>query len=228
MAKNIDTILKNMRSKGRIQDMKGKGDAGEEAVLQIVLDRLSHTGGTVYHSFRYPYQQNREGITYLGNIKFENGEFVEYTDAKNGRILEDEIDVLYVSPYRIIPIEVKAYHANIEVYDDWVKKQGTMVDKSPVTQAEKHARHLYHALYDVIPDGDPAYIKPVVCFVDRCKLVDNRSDERAQYIPCCILNTLKQTIVKNNTPLEYNLDIPMVVGKLEEVKTDGREFRGVY
>ena len=110
----------------------------------------------------------------MGNIKLEDGKYVEYTDAKNGRILEDEIDILYITPYRIIPIEVKAYHANLKVYDNWMDKQGTPVDKYPITQAEKHARHLYHALVDVIPDGRPEYIRPIVCFVDRCKLDDRR------------------------------------------------------
>lgn len=225
MAKGIDSILKDMRAQGRVKDMKGKGDAGEDAVLQLTLDRLARTGGIVYHSFRYPYQQNRNSTTYLGNIKYENGKYVEYTDAKNGRLLEDEIDILYVSPYRIFPIEVKSYHANIEVFDHWMKKQGTLVEKSPITQAEKHARHLYHALYDVIPDGNSEYIKPVVCFVDRCKLSDIRDSRFIDYIPCCILNNFKSTIIKYNKPLEFNLDIQMIGDKLREVKEDGTEYR---
>lgn len=222
--KNINSVLSSMRESGRLKDMKGKGDAGEQAVLQIALDRLKHTGGFVYWSFRYPYQANREGRTYLGNIKLEDGKYVEYTDTKNGRRLEDEIDILYVSPYRIFPIEVKAYHAAITVDDTWVKKQGTPVDKSPVAQAEKHARHLYHALYDVIPDGNPKYIKPLVCFVDRCKLIDNRAEENIEYLPCCVLNNLKSIIIKLNEPLDYNLDMEMVHNKLEEVKAGGREY----
>lgn len=223
--KSINSILKDMRASGKLMDMKGKGDAGEEAVLQLTLTRMAHTGGIVFHSFKYPYQSNRQGVTYLGNVKFENGKYVEYTEGKGNRSFEDEIDVLYISPYRIFPIEVKSYHANLEVYDFWMKKQGTMVDKSPVSQAEKHARHLYHALYDVIPDGNPEYIKPIVCFVDRCKLVDNRSDEQIAYIPCCILNNFNATIIKNNTPLEYNLDMDMVAKKLKEVMSDGTEYK---
>ena len=94
MAKNINSILKTMRAEGKLQNMKGKGDAGEDAVLQLILERHRHTGGLVFQSFKYPYQQNRQGKTYLGNIKLEDGKYVEYTDAKNGRILEDEIDIL--------------------------------------------------------------------------------------------------------------------------------------
>lgn len=223
--KNINNILKDMRKAGKLMDMKGKGNAGEEAVLQLTLQRLYNTGGIVYHSFKYPYQTNRKGITYLGNVKYENGEYVEYTDAKNGRTLEDEIDVLYISPYRIFPVEVKSYHANLEVFDYWMKKQGVMVDKSPVSQAEKHARHLYHALYDVLPDGDPHYIVPIVCFVDRCKLVDNRSEEQIGYLPCCILNNYNITVARNNTQLDYNLDVEMIANKLKEISTGGTEFR---
>lgn len=224
MAKNINSILKTMRAEGKLQNMKGKGDAGEDAVLQLILERHRHTGGLVFQSFKYPYQQNRQGKTYLGNIKLEDGKYVEYTDAKNGRILEDEIDILYITPYRIIPIEVKAYHANLKVYDNWMDKQGTPVDKSPITQAEKHARHLYHALVDVIPDGRPEYIRPIVCFVDRCKLDDRR--ENIQYLPCCILNNLKKTVIGVNSPLRYNLDIEHIHRKLKEIQTDvRREFR---
>lgn len=223
--KNIDAILRNMRKEGKLQNMKGKGDAGEDAVLQLILERQRRTGGLVYQSFRYPYQKNRAGITYLGNIKLENGEYVEYTDAKNGRTLEDEIDILYVTPYRVIPIEVKSYHANLKVYNDWMDKQGEPVDKSPIAQAEKHARHLYHAISDVLPDGRPEYIRPVVCFVDRCRLEDKRTSASISYLPCCILNTLKKTVVEVNSPLKYNLDVNMIERKLREVRTDvKREF----
>lgn len=221
--KDINSILANMRKQGKLQNMKGKGDLGEDAVLQLVLERQRRVGGLVYQSYRYPYQQNRQGQTYLGNIKLENGQFVEYTDARNGRILEDEIDILFVTPYRIFPIEVKSYHANLVVTDDWMTKQGTLVDKSPVAQAEKHARHLYHAIYDVIPDGRPEYIKPIVCFVDRCKLTDNRSEQMLTYLPCCILNTLKRTLVENNTPLRYNIDLEGVKNKLKAVRTEVRK-----
>lgn len=217
---SIDNILKNMRMQSKLQNMKGKGDAGEEAVLQIMLQRLQHTGGLLYRSFRYPYQQNRQNVTYVGNIMLEEGKFVAYNDARNGRILEDEIDILYVTPLRIFPIEVKSYHAKLEVYNDWMKKQGEEVDKSPIAQAEKHARHLYHALHDVLPDGRPEYIQPIVCFVDRCTLVDSRNQGSKVYLPCCILNNLKSTIIHCNTPLRYSISVPDVKKKLDSIKTD--------
>lgn len=221
--RDINSILKDMRKQGKLMNMKGKGDAGEDAVLHLVLERQRHLGGLVYHSFKYPYQTNRDGVTYTGNIFMEDGKFVNVDTKKSGAGLEDEIDILLITPYRVFPIEVKSYHAKLEVYDHWMRKQGEEVEQSPIAQAEKHARHLYHALYDVLPDGRPEYIKPIVCFVDRCTLNDTRSEESIRYLPCCILNTLKATIIANNSPLAYNLDLEAVKGKLDSIKTDVRK-----
>lgn len=220
---NINNILRSMRNEGKLQNMKGKGDAGEDAVLQLILERQRHTGGLVYQSYQYPYQKNRQGITYLGNIKLEGDTFVEYTEGRGGRTFVDEIDILYVTPYRVIPIEVKSYHANLVVYNDWMDKQNEPVEKSPIAQAEKHARHLYHAIADVLPDGRPEYIKPIVCFVDRCKLEDKRQARSIAYCPCCILNTLKKTVIDCNSPLAYNIDVEAVKNKLKEVRTDVKQ-----
>jgi hypothetical protein len=114
---------------------------------------------------------------------------------------------------------VKSYHARtLDVYEHWFNKNSTPVDKSPVMQAEKHARHLYHAIYTVLPDGNPSYIQPMVCFVDRCKVRDDRSQHFVDYVPVCVLNNLLATINKYNTPLEYNLDLEQIERKLNEVK----------
>lgn len=219
-ADRINALLKGMREHGKLCDMKGKGDMGEDAALQIVLERQRSNGGLVFQSFRYPYQTNRQGVTYIGNIKLENGEFVEYTEAHSGRTLEDEIDLLYVSRHRIIPIEVKSYHATVTVYNDWVNRFDDPVDKSPVAQAEKHARHLYHAIAQVLPNGRPEYIRPVVCFVDRCKLIDNRKPESIEYLQCCVLNGLKRCLVKIDTPLRFDIDVEVVQSRLKEIRND--------
>jgi hypothetical protein len=212
----INDVLRNMRKAGKVQDMKEKGDLGEEAVLAVCYDRKEQAGvGLLYQSFMYPYQTDRSGVCYTGNIKFENGDFVEYTKDS----INDEIDVLYITPYRIFTIEVKSYHARtLDVYEHWFNKNSTPVDKSPVMQAEKHARHLYHAIYTVLPDGNPSYIQPMVCFVDRCKVRDDRSQHFVDYVPVCVLNNLLATINKYNTPLEYNLDLEQIERKLNEVK----------
>lgn len=213
---SINDVLSNMRKAGKVQDMKEKGDLGEDAVLAVLFNRKEQTGnGLLYQSFMYPYQTNAYGVCYTGNIKYEDGDFVEYTKDS----INDEIDVLYCTPYRIFCIEVKSYHAKtLDIYDHWFNRGNTPVDKSPVMQAEKHARHLYHAIYDVLPDGRPEYIIPMVCFVDRCKVRDDRSQHFQIYVPVCILNNLMQTINRNNTPLDYNIDLGQLERKLNEVK----------
>lgn len=214
MASEVDKILQRMRDAGSIQDVKEKGAAGEEAVLNVCLQRKRQYGGLLYQSFTYPYQTNKQNKCYLGNIVMNGGSFKDYTNAT----LHDEIDILYVTNYRIFIIEVKSYHADMLVYDHWLKKNGDDVDKSPITQTEKHARHLYHAISDVIPDGNPRYIVPLCCFVDRCKIKDERSDKYRYYIPISILNNFKKKFVDLNTPLDYNLDMNAIARKLSEIK----------
>ena len=213
---SINDVLADMRKAGKVSDMKSKGNLGEEAVLAICYDRKQKVGnGLLYQSFMYPYQTSRGGTCYTGNIKYENNEFVEYTDDS----INDEIDVLYVTPYRIFAIEVKSYHARkLDVYEHWFNRNGTPETKSPIAQAEKHVRHLYHAIYVVLPDGNPNYIVPLVCFVDKCKVRDDRSQHFIDYVPVCILNNLLQTINKYNTPLAYNLDLSAIERKLNQVK----------
>lgn len=213
---SLNDVLRDMRKAGKLQNMKLKGDLGEESVLAILNERKSKVGnGLLYQSFQYPYQTTRSGVCYTGNIKYEDGKFVEYTRDS----INDEIDVLYVTSYRVFAIEVKSYSARcLDVYEHWFNRDSTPVDKSPITQAEKHARHLYHAIYDVLPDGNPKYIQPLVCFVDRCKLRDDRSQHFMDYVPACILNNLLATVNKYNTPLEYNLDISAIEKKLNDVK----------
>ena len=217
----IDSILRDMRKAGKVSDWKDKGNAGEQAVLQVCLELQRKIGGLIYHSYQYPYQSDTSGKIYTGNIKLENGKYVEYTESK--RALEDEIDVLFVTDYRVFVIEVKSYHAKIEIYDHWLKKNGTEVDKSPILQTEKHCRHLYHAISYVLPDGNPNYIVPLCCFVDRCTVTDNRSPEFERYVPICILNNLKSSLMSLNTPLDYNLDLEEIKRKLNEKKSNCEE-----
>lgn len=228
----IDDTLARMRQAGKLRNIKDKGDLGEDAVLDICLAIKRQIGGFVIQSYAYPYASNREGKNYTGNIKLENGQFVEYTDIKG---LTDEIDVLLVTPYRIFPIEVKSYKAKIRVYDHWMDRDnngsGTRgmakVDKSPIAQAEKHARHLYHQIHMCLPDGKPDYIVPMVCFVDRCVVDDDRSDAMQAYLPVTILNTLRPTIVQYNAPLRYALDLEAIKRRLNEIKTTTRKEFGL-
>ena len=120
---SINDVLADMRKAGKVSDMKSKGNLGEEAVLAICYDRKQKVGnGLLYQSFMYRYQTSRSGTCYTGNIKYENNEFVEYTDDS----INDEIDVLYVTPYRIFAIEVKSYHARkLDVYEHLFNRNGT-------------------------------------------------------------------------------------------------------
>ena len=196
---NINKILEKMRKSARTS-YKDKGNLGEEAALEIVLSIQKKIGGLVYHSFSYPYATDPDGNTCTGNIKYENGKFVEYTESDRGMF--DEIDILFVTAYRVLAIEVKSYHAKMVAYDHWFKKNGTMVDKSPIFQAEKHVRHLYTHLAPVLPDGNTNYVIPLCCFVDRCTIEDIRSPEFSRYVPICILNNFEETLKDLNTPLQ--------------------------
>lgn len=218
---NINSVLSKMRNAGKLQNMKDKGDAGEDAVLAVCYARKKETGtGLLYQSYQYPYQTSRDGVCYVGNVVFKDGALIDYSRDT----LNDEIDILYITPYRIFPIEVKSYHARlIEIYEHWFNKNGEPVEKSPILQAEKHARHLYHAIYDVLPDGDPRYIQPIACFVDRCEIRDARSDHFYDYVPVCVLNNLLKTINEYNKPLAYNLDLTAISAKLDEKKVSIRK-----
>ena len=224
----VDRDLANMRAAGKIMDIKMKGNLGEEAVFKLCLTIKRQYGGILIQSFEYPYASNKQNKNYTGNIKYEGGKFVEYTDKKG---LKDEIDILLITPYRIFPIEVKSYHAKIKIYDHWMDRTNSghgasgmqKVDKSPIAQAEKHARHLYHQIYEVLPDGIPNYIVPIVCFVDRCTVDDSRSDKMQGYLPVTILNTLRSTLYDYNQPLKYLLDLEAITRRLNAIKTSTKK-----
>jgi len=205
-----------MRAAGKLKDNKAKGAAGEAAALDVVHEYRSLRGGILKSGFMYPYASNRQNQVYLGNIFYdeEKGSYYDMT-----RQLNDEIDILYISHYRIFPIEVKAYtDSSIVLTDQWMMRRKKPVEKSPLAQAEKHARHLYHQLYDVIPEGDPSYIKPLVCFVASATVDDQRSNIMQFYLPATILNTLQRTLSDFDTPGKYTLDLAMIEKKLKSIE----------
>ena len=209
---NVNDILSKMRESGRIQDVESKGALGEEAVWTILTERKDPC--LLYHSLRYPYQTNRQGVCYLGNIKYENNLFYDITSEDN----EDEIDCVYTTQFRIFLIEVKSYKSQrIDIYDHWINRGDKPMDKSPITQAEKHARHFYHAIYDVLPNGKPKYIIPMVCFVDKTTVRDARDQYFVNYVPVCTLNSLNKTINKYNKPLKYQLSFEDIKKKIKQV-----------
>ncbi len=168
-----------------------KGVYGEKAVLSICEDFYNKKGGILIHSYSYNAQNGLAGnVVYEdGKLKLENN--IKYT----------EIDVLLVTPFRIYPIEVKSYNASkITLTNDRII--GCAYDhKSPEHQNEMHCRHLYPFLFKAIPDGLTDYIKPIVVFADKTKVLDNRSDDRKEYIKVTILNQLKSLISELDYPI---------------------------
>lgn len=205
---DIDNIYREMDKCG--VDFKRKGTLGELAVFRICEEVYSSMGGILYHSFQHKVDESLPG-----NIKrSEQGTlFLE----KLGNFTE--IDVLLVTPYILIPIEVKTYSAikggGIIVTDDGIAGCKE-VNKSPVHQNEMHCRHLYSYIFKCLPDGQSKYIKPVVVFADRCRVTDKRSPWQREYIPFTSLNGLYGLISKLNVPQEYRLDLDAVATALNE------------
>jgi hypothetical protein len=196
---------------------KEKGTFGEQAVIAVVQEYQGIRGGTIIHSFMYKYASNRQGINYPGNIHREaDGSFKTIDGYSN---TNDEIDIVYITPYRIFAIEAKARSGTWKIDDLWCLQQSTPVDKSPLAQAEKHARHLYHSIYEYLPDGNPNYIVPMTVFVDKARVMDSRSSDQKFYLPVTIVNTLKKKIRDYDTPLKYELD---TVGLMKKMMLMGK------
>ena len=192
-----------------------KGSFGEKAVFKVCEEFYQKEGGILIHSYSYKVDKDKEG-----NIK----------KGDNGKLYIEnlgditEIDIMYVSKFRVFPIEVKAYKAKeITLTDDGISGC-YKTDKSPVHQNEMHCRHLYSYLYRALPKGSTDYIVPLVCMVDKAKVIDNRSMEQKEYIKVCILNNLRATIQKYNTPLEYQLNLQLVDNVLKEAMTKHEKY----
>lgn len=200
---DVNALLKTMHSEGTLE----KGTTGELAVTKICEEFYQSYGGILYHSFEYKVDPDL-----AGNIKKKDGNlYIERLGTTT------EIDVLLVTPFRIFPIEVKAYKASkITLKDDGI--YGCAVtDKSPVHQNEMHCRHLYSAIFKAIPNGSTDYIVPIVCLVDKAEVHDERSAWQKDYIKLCILNTLRDTLIKYNNPGEFKLNLNNVDQALKDI-----------
>ena len=205
--KDIDKLLKEMHSASGVD----KGDPGERAVLKLCESIYQQQGGILYHSYEY-----RTDKSLAGNVKKSEETGQLYIENLGNMT---EIDVLLVTPFRIFPIEVKAYKANTITLTDEGIAGCRVTNKSPVHQNEMHCRHLYSGLFKAIPNGDTSYIVPIVCLVDKAKIIDNRSDWQKEYIKLCTLNTLRKTLVQFNQPGEFKLNLTSVDNTLKELRT---------
>ena len=206
MGNYINDINKWMKDYEKVSNATEKGDIAENMVYRICEEVYKRQGGILMHSYSHKVDKDLKGnIKRKGDVLFiENlGSFTE-------------IDVLLVTPYRIIPIEVKAYSSKKIVLTD-KQISGVFADeKSPVHQNEMHCRHLYSSIFKCLPDGMTEYIKPLVVFADRCTLDDQRSGWQKEYIPVCLLNDLEAMLQKLNKPGQYRLDLRAVDQALKD------------
>lgn len=213
-ALTVDQALRLMQANKNIA--KAKGDYGEAAAIAVLRDycNLRGSGTFLLHSFMYPYAKDKHGNIYKGNINYSKGKYVHIPGRDN---TNDEIDLLLVTTNRIFAIEVKARTGKWDLFDYWTKQKSTMVDKSPIAQAEKHVRHLYHQIYEYIPDGDPKYIVPLTVFVDKATIVDARNDTDKRLYPVAILNNLKKVIMEYDQPQGYALHLTDIKKRLRNI-----------
>lgn len=211
----LNNSVNQLLGKMRTSTQTGKGTFGEQAVFKICEQHYQSEGGILIHSYSYKTDKSQ-----AGNIKKgENGQLYienlgDYT----------EIDVMYISKYRVFPIEVKAYKSKeITLTDDGISGC-YKTDKSPVHQNEMHCRHLYPVIYRDLPNGDTNYIVPLVCMVDTANIMDYRSDWQKDYIKLCILNTLEDTIKQFNTPLGYQLNLQLMDSLLKEAMIKSEKY----
>lgn len=211
----LDGSVNSLLSKMRDSSQTGKGTYGEQAVFKICEQFYQREGGILIHSYSYKVDKEQKG-----NIKRgENGQlYVENLGDYT------EIDVLYVSKFRVFPIEVKAYRAKEIRFDDAGIYGCFKTDKSPVHQNEMHCRHLYPHIFRALPEGKTDYIVPLVCMVDKCNIIDERLDWQRDYIKLCVLNNLEETIRENNTPLKYRLNLQDMNNILKEAMVKEEKY----
>lgn len=213
--KSINKILSDMRASSAKSGSTTKGTYGEKAVMQICEQFYQSDGGILIHSYSYKTDKEQKG-----NIK----------RAEDGHLMVEnlgdftEIDVLYVSPFRIFPIEVKAYRAKEIRLDDAGIYGCYKTDKSPVHQNEMHCRHLYPHVFRALPKGQTDYIVPLVCLVDKANLIDERNDWQKTYIKVCTLDSLEATIREYNTPLDFKLNLDLMNSILREAMVSSEKY----
>jgi len=205
----VNDLLKKMHTigKGDGGDISKKGSVGELAVFNICEHFYQTEGGILIHSYAHDTDPDLQG-----NIK-KNEEGIPYVEHLGST---SEIDVLYISKYRVFPIEVKSYHAKQIVFTDNGIKGSAQDSKSPVHQNEMHCRHLYSKIFRAFTNGNTEFIVPIVVMVDRVQIVDNRSDWQRDYIKLCIIDELAEVIQRYNTPIGYQLNLQLVNNILKE------------
>lgn len=209
---SVNDLLRQVQTHSSVD----KGSYGEKAIFAICEEMYQQEGGILIHSYSYKVDPRLPG-----NIKNKGGLYIENLGTST------EIDVLYVSKYRIFPIEVKTYKAKQITLTDAGISGCAVTDKSPIHQNEMHARHLYSHIFRALDSGNTQFIVPIVCFVDRVdKVIDNRSDWQKDYIKLSVLNTIGDLLHKCNTPIGYQLNLTLVERILREAMVSSEKFLG--
>lgn len=208
----VNNILSKMHNQSIASD---KGSYGEEAVFAICESIYQECSGSLIHSYTY-----KTVPSLSGNIKRSGNDlYVENTGSLT------EIDIMLITPFKIFPIEVKAYKANTITLTNDKISGCSFTDKSPVHQNEMHMRHLYPQIYTAVPNGMTEYIIPIVVFADKTKVIDNRTVDNKNYIKVTILNQLNTLIREHNKP--YNntlLDVASIEMKLRGTMLKNEKF----
>ena len=202
---SVKSYIDQMRSASGVD----KGVWGERAALRVLLDIYRERGGILIHSYEYNTDPDKNG-----NIKQENGRhYLEKVGSST------EIDILYVSQYRVFPIEIKSYNADTIILTTQGITGCHTTNKSPIHQNEMHCNHLYTAIAESI-NGNPQFMVPIVCFMtwhNKPVIQDERPEQERRYILTTNINTLADTIRACDTPLDYRINLDMMDRQLKAV-----------
>lgn len=196
------------------EQSRKKGVLGEKAAAAALRRYIAVNGGRLFHSVTFAYAKKNLGTEYPGNLNYKDGKLFE---TGSGGINDDEVDLMLITPRRIFLVECKAYRQTVgelRTTDYWSFRGGEPMTKCVLCQAEKHARHFYHQFYNLLPEGNPKYIIPVLAWVDSAKFADERS---VADFPVTSLNGLGRTISLLDKPLDYLIDIQGFVTALSAV-----------
>ena len=213
--KSASEYLKTMRETSGVD----KGVWGERAILRLLLDIYRERGGILIHSYEYKVDSDKNG-----NIKFEDGKhYLENLGSTT------EIDILYVSQYRVFPIEVKSYAADKITLTTGNIEGCHTVNKSPIHQNEMHCNHLYTWIAEAI-NGNPDFIVPIVAFnvfKNKPIIEDKRPDNERSYILVANTGNIKETILKYDTPLDYRINLDQMDRMLKNAMVSSEAYYNV-
>lgn len=211
LTSQVNGILSVMHTKQNVS----KGVYGERAAFCICEEFYKNCGGILIHSYSYETDPMLQG-----NVK--RGDNGKHFIANLGSYTE--IDILYVSKYKVFPIEIKAYACREIRFDDEGIYGCRKTDKSPIHQNEMHCRHLYSHIFRAVPEGSTDYIVPIVCMVDATNIVDERTDWQKLYIKLCTLNQLHALIEEHNVPGQYLIDLQLMNQILKDVMVKHEKY----